>query len=385
MKKIKFKYISKNNVSRKIKLMCLVTSLSTVSSCGVTYNKTNDTNSLNNSNTYIESSISQDISINEETCIITEESNFEDETSIENSDTETDTSNIIEEEIVNIDIKSIELSEKEVSMYNTDYMISGELNDKINSYIKGYGASSSFIAINLNDGMTFGYNIDEKYSTASTIKVAFALYCFKEMDKGNGSLDELKLYEERFRRDGSGVLKNKKSGVEYSLRDLFYYTINYSDNVAYYMIHDRFYSEGYNDFLNSLGCKELYLKNGAKWGYIDARSMALIWQELYKYKDESENGKHLFDLLTNAEYNYIREGMENYESAHKSGWTPRETHDSGIVFASDDYIVVTLNNSGGSYKAKSQLLKICSCIEDVIDEYTLYKKENKNKQKTLTK
>ena len=140
-----------------------------------------------------------------------------------------------------------------------------------------------------------------------------------------------------------------------------------------------------NKYLKSLGCKNLYLNNGARWGYIDARSMALVWQEIYKYKDESEYGKHLFDILTNAEYNYMEQGMEHYESAHKSGWTPRETHDTGIVFAEDDYIVVTLNNANGNYSAKSQLLKISGCIEKVIDEYTLYKEQTIDKQKTLVK
>ena len=120
-------------------------------------------------------------------------------------------------------------------------------------------------------------------------------------------------------------------------------------------------------------------------GYIDARSMALVWQEIYKYKDETEHGKHFFNVLTNAEYNYMEEGMEHYESAHKSGWTPREIHDTWIVFAEDDYIVVILNNANGRYSAKSQLLKISGCIEKVIDEYTLYKEQTMEKQKTLVK
>ena len=289
------------------------------------------------------------------------------------------------EKIVNIDIKDDFFSNNGVSVCNSEFKISDNLINQIDNHIKNFGGDCSFIAVNLNDGMSFGYNVDKAYPTASTIKVAFSLYSFKEMDKGNGSLKELKLYEERFRRDGSGVLKNKASGVNYSLKDLFYYTIHYSDNVAYYIVHDRFYNEEYNTFLNNLGCNNLYLNSGAKWGKIDARSMALIWQEIYKYKDETENGKYFFEILTNADYNYIREGMEKYESAHKSGWTPRETHDSGIVFAKDDYIVVTLNNNNGNYSAKSQLLKISSCIEKVIDEYTLYKQENKDRQKNLKK
>lgn len=284
-----------------------------------------------------------------------------------------------------IDIKDDVFSTTEVTVCNSEFKLSEELNNKINNHIKNFGGDCSFIAVNLNDGMSIGYNVDKAYATASTIKVAFSFYSFKEMDKGNGSLEELKLYEERFRRDGSGVLKNKPSGTNYTLKELFYNTLHYSDNVAYYMVYDRFYGEGYNNFIKELGCNNLYLNNGRKWGEIDARSMALVWQEIYKYKDESENGKYLFELLTNADYNYIKQGMEKYESAHKSGWTPRETHDSAIVFANDDYIVVTLNKNNGNYSSKSQLLKISSCIEEVIDEYTIYKENNLQKEKVLTK
>ncbi len=285
----------------------------------------------------------------------------------------------IEEPKTIININELEFSDSEVSTDNTEFKLSDELTQKINNAINNYGGYCSFIAINLNDGMSFGYNVDKTYKTASTIKAPFSLYAFQEMDKGNGSLDELKTYEERFRRDGSGILKSKKSGTDYTLKDLFYYTINYSDNVAYYMVHDRFYNDSYNDFLKELGCSQLYLNNGAKWGQINARSMAIIWQEIYKYKDETENGKHLFELFTNADYNYIKEGMKKYKSGHKSGWTPTEIHDCAIVFAEDDYIVVILNNNNGNYSGKSQLLKISGCIEEVINEYTNYKKDNKAK------
>lgn len=353
MKKLNFKYINKNKITKNLKLLCVGMSLSLVL---VGCNKTMPNIKDNNSEI-----------------------------------TESIVSEIIEEDIVEevaefkLNINDINISNKELSFYNTDFSVSEELKEKINKHIKNYGGDCSFLAINLNDGMSFGYNIDKAYPTASTIKVAVSLYAFKEMDKGNGSLDELKVYEEKFRRGGSGVLQNRKSGTSYSLKDLFYYTIDYSDNTAYYMIHDRFYNKGYNEFLKQLGCNQLYLNNNAKWGKIDARSMALIWQEIYNYKDTTENSKYLFELLTNAKYNYIDEGMENYESAHKSGWTPRETHDSGIVFGPDDYIVVTLNNNNGNYSAKSQLLKISSSIEEVIDEYEYYKSNNLDKQKVLTK
>lgn len=364
MKKINISYINSNKrIFKNVKLIGIAAAVCLMTSCSVKEEQVIDGNKENLSNDIVieDTNLPDNVKVEKEN----NNENIIDEQVIEESD----------EQLVNIDISNIELSNSGVSTYNTDFEISEEVKNEINGYIKNFGASCSFIAVNLKDGMSFGYNIDASYKTASTIKAPVSLYGFKEMDNGNGSLEEEKLYEERFRYGGSGVLKNQKSGTNYSLKDLFYYTINWSDNVAYYMIHDRFCDEGYNEFLKELGCNNLYLNNGARWGMIDARSMALVWQEIYKYKDETENGKHLFELFTNAEYNYIKEGMKNYDSAHKSGWTQSQTHDSGIVFADDDYIVVTLNNNNGNYNAKTQLLRITGCIEKVIDEYKLYKEE----------
>jgi len=156
------------------------------------------------------------------------------------------------EEVTEINIKDDVFSNEEISINNSNFIISEELTNEIKKHINNFGGDCSFLVVNLNDGMSFGYNVDKAYSTASTIKVAFSLYSFKEMDKGNGSLEEQKLYEARFKRDGSGVLKNKSTGTNYSLKDLFYYTIHYSDNVAYYMVHDRFYDATYNDFFKRI-------------------------------------------------------------------------------------------------------------------------------------
>lgn len=359
MTKINKIEINKQKIGRAMKIICIYTSIGLTAI--LPFNNKNIKSSNNHNISFSQTEEDQEL-------LPSENIKFE---------------NIEEPKETIIDIKNSDFVNDKITINNTEFKISDETLKSLNNCINKFNGDCSFIVVNLNDGMSLGYNVDKVYSTASTIKVAFALYCFKQMDKGNGSLEELKMYEEKFRRDGSGILKNKKSGEKYSLKDLFYYTLHYSDNVAYYMVYDRFYNEDYNTFLAELGCNNLYLKNGARWGKIDSRSMALIWQEIYKYKGETENGKYLFELLTNADYNYIKEGMENYSSAHKSGWTPRETHDSGIVFANDDYIVVTLNNNNGNYSAKSQLLKISKHIEKVIDEYSLYKGQTKEKQKIL--
>ena len=68
-----------------------------------------------------------------------------------------------------INIKDDVFSTTEVTVCNSEFKLSEELNNKINNHIKNFGGDCSFIVVNLNDGMSIGYNVDKTYATASTI------------------------------------------------------------------------------------------------------------------------------------------------------------------------------------------------------------------------
>ncbi|MEG2289187.1 MAG: serine hydrolase [Clostridium sp.] len=261
-----------------------------------------------------------------------------------------------------------------INIQNSKFAISDELLAEINNVINGYEGKSSFYVVSMEDNMSFGYNPDVAFETASTIKAPFALYCFKEIAKGNASLDEEKIYEERFYRDGSGVLQYEPIGGVYTLKELLFYTINCSDNIAYYMIHDRFWDEGYNNMLRNLGCEQYYLPNGSKWGWASARSAALIWQEIYKFSKESTEGAIYFDMLLNAQYSYIKPGVPQYKSAHKSGWTELLCHDTGIVFAEKPYIIAVMTDNEGAWSGSEQIRRLTACSDKVMKEYGLWLK-----------
>jgi len=271
-----------------------------------------------------------------------------------------------------IDIVNDAFGPDVVQIRNTDFEISAALREKIETLIGGYGRKFAFYAVTLDETMSFGYNPDEIFHTASTIKAPYVLYCCKQIAEGIVGLDETKVYESRFHHNGSGVLKDKPFGEVYTVEELLYYAIHYSDNVAYYMLLDHFGKDGYNEMLKGLGCKNLYLVNGRNWSETSPRDFIIIWRSIYEFYGQCEAGRMYFDLLLNARHNLIKDALPEYQSAHKSGWSEIGYHDTGIVFSEIPYYIAVMTNSPGSASDQAFVSKLIRAVDDVMKEYGDY-------------
>lgn len=263
-----------------------------------------------------------------------------------------------------------------VCVNNSNYVIKDELLNEIYNIINSYGEDISFCVINLKDNMVMGYNPEDEYDTASTIKAPYVLYCLKEIEKGNGSLEEEMVYEEKYFIYGSGLIQNEPIGSVYTIEELIYNTINYSDNIAYNMLNYRFGEEGYNSMLEELGCDEYFLDGQFIWGKANAKSAALIWREIYRYGEESDLGKMYISILKEALYNYIQPGVPQYKTAHKSGWIDEQCHDTGIVYAKNPYVVAIMVDNGGNWSSSYEIELIATQINNIMDDYDYYCNNN---------
>lgn len=267
-------------------------------------------------------------------------------------------------------------------VHSTDFMISPTLKDEfdavINSSIKGF----SFYVTSIDKKISFGYNPDQKYSCASSIKGPYSLFCYKQLEKGVSSLDEVINYGNEFYSTGTGIMQNV-SQKSYTIRDILYNTIHYSDNIGYGMLYNHFGVEEYNLMIESLGCNYLKLTPYSKWGFASPREMVLVWQEIYNYKD-TEYGRIFFDDLSNAKYNFIKNSLPNKDIAHKSGYSIRGYNDHGIVFDTiTPYIIsIMLPYPDETDNHKEVLSKIVKLSDKVIEEYNIYLENNKAKELT---
>jgi len=265
--------------------------------------------------------------------------------------------------------------EDTLEILHTNFRPSEQLESEIMELIENYGTTCSLYMVNLEDYATFGYNSDTYISTASTIKCPFAYYCYKEIEKGNYSFDDTLLYKSGYYSNGTGVLKDSGSGTYYTVEDLLYYMIHYSDNVAYLMLQDYFGYEGYNEMMSKYGF-ETFLDDSVKWGKLSSHALGYIWTEIYDYKDQSEEGAILWDTLVNAGSNFLiwpfTEAGYDYQIAHKSGWASPGYHDSGIVLSEHPFVIVVMTDSDGKTRDSSFFYNIVLKLNELHDEYLEY-------------
>ena len=283
-----------------------------------------------------------------------------------------DVSDFADSKVSTIDIASKKYTSNTITVLDSDFKISDELLLEINNSINSYGAGVSFYIVSLNDGMTIGYNVDKGFETASSIKAPYALYIYKEIEAGNINPDQLISYEEKYYNKGTGIIKKSDFGTTYSVKDLVYYSLNDSDNIAHIMLHKNFGVKGYNDMLKNLGTKHLYLTAGNPWGYTSSRSAALVWQEIYNFSLQGNEGIEFLNILSNGKYNYFKEVMPTIPSASKTGFASKDVVETGIVFGEHPYIAIAIANKGGNIGAYTQVLKLVSYMNDIMNEYDVY-------------
>lgn len=81
-------------------------------------------------------------------------------------------------------------------------------------------------------GSRFGHRADQRFRSASTIKILIMAETFRQMEAGERSLDDAWTLTAGRKANGSGVLQEMSDGLELRLRDLLYLMISISDNTA---------------------------------------------------------------------------------------------------------------------------------------------------------
>lgn len=260
-----------------------------------------------------------------------------------------------------------------ITVLDSDFKISDETLNKLNNIIDSYGQSTSFYIVSLTDGMTVGYNVDRQFETASSIKAPYAFYIYQEITKGNIDPNQLITYRESYWNEGTGVVKFSSFGSTFTVKELLYYSINDSDNIAHMLLHGTFGVDGYNAMLRELGTKQLYLSPSGPWGFTSARSAAIVWHAIYNYSLESPDGIEFLNILSNGKYNYYKVVLPDTPSASKTGFAKKDVVETGIVFdARRPYIAIAMANKGGTVSAYSEVLKLIGCMDDIMTEYDAY-------------
>src|SRR6266403_1008109 len=111
-------------------------------------------------------------------------------------------------------------------------------------------------AKNLDTGVSYSFNGDERVRTASTIKVAVMIEAFTRVAEGRAKWTDELVLTKAPRYGGSGVLPELADGLRLTLRDCVNLMMVVSDNTATNMVLDYLTTDAVNARMNALGFKD---------------------------------------------------------------------------------------------------------------------------------
>jgi beta-lactamase class A len=114
-------------------------------------------------------------------------------------------------------------------------------------------------AKNLDTGLTYSFNGDERVPTASTIKVAVMIEVFSRVSEGRAKWTDELVLTKGARYGGSGVLPELGDGLRLTLRDCVNLMMVVSDNTATNMVLDYLTTDAVNSRMSALGFKDTRL------------------------------------------------------------------------------------------------------------------------------
>lgn len=224
-----------------------------------------------------------------------------------------------------------------------DYSQYESVDQVIEDLIVEYGFDRSQLGIvfsNLITGETYQLNPDQASHAASTNKVGTSVMYVDLINQGLLEWDTMLPFYESYVEEGGGEITNNPFQSSYSVEDLLYNSLVFSDNTAWNMLINYYY-ENFGNFqvdLVKLGeideiPEALYNINYATPWMLNQILIKVAtepqYQPLVQYMTQAQPGQR-FRL-------YVDEGMATKYGMYDTGY-----HDTGIYFDSNGQPIYTL-------------------------------------------
>lgn len=227
---------------------------------------------------------------------------------------------------------------------------------------------------NLATGESISIRGQEKFPSASLIKVPVLVALLDQVGQGRMQLDELSTMIARDRVGGSGVIKHLRTGTELSLEDLAWLMITLSDNTATNLLLDKLDIRTVGVKMEALGLPQSKIHSktfrretsiapdsSAKYGLGVATPDEMV--QLFSLLHEGRAVTPALDslairiLLANQDGNMMTRWVPSgVRVAHKTGSVDQARNDCGIMYTPAAPIalcVMTRENADTSYRVDS--------------------------------
>ncbi len=213
--------------------------------------------------------------------------------------------------------------------------------------LKGLSGVSVYYK-DLYSNKEYKYNTKQEYGISSIGKAPYITYVYYLASINKISLDDKIVYKPKHRKGGSGVLKDRKTGGSYTIRELCGYAIKDSDNTAISMLTEKVPVSQYKNFLKSIGYRDINKIRYVTGADVSAEDLMFFMEHINDFIENNKYGNELKQDMLKAGTPFIV--SDKYEIARKSGWWLANFHDMGIVYADRPYILVICSNKSGNFK-----------------------------------
>ena len=200
---------------------------------------------------------------------------------------------------------------------------------------------------NMDTGFTYSRNGNRQFFGASISKASYALYLYQRAERGEIDLNRHITYTSADWNGGSGIIRHRyRVGQTFTVRRTIQLNLYHSDNIATNMLRRTFGTQGYRNWLYSIGGTPSMFRYRIFNSQLTANEVGLFAQEIWRYyQSGGRYSEEFMRALLNNQYPFI---VSDYPVASKTGWTaPIAWHDMAIVHAPSPYILVILSQRQG--------------------------------------
>lgn len=238
-----------------------------------------------------------------------------------------------------------------------------ELVSKVQKLVEQSKGTWGIVLEDLNSGEKWEHNEQELFYAASVIKVPIMASVYRAVDRGDLSLMDLIILNEKEYVGGSGVLQHFTPGLSLPLQDIIMLMIIQSDNTATNLLIDlvgvddiqnsmkeagMVYSTFYNKLMlsksNPKGANRIaaadiaiLLHKMAMGDLVSGKASRQMVEVMKKQQVRDCLPERLPSPYSNFDY-----GMTPWELANKTGWIPGTRHDAGIFYVGDRKLIATV-------------------------------------------
>ena len=230
------------------------------------------------------------------------------------------------------------------------------MNDYLLKPLRSISGKVGFYYKNLITGETVSFQEDLPLQAASVIKIPILIEAFTRLENGTLHKSDLFTVKKEDKLPSCGALTYMHDGLEVTLEDLYTLMIILSDNTATNLLIKHLGMEQINETMQKLGCKQIKLNRllfdseksalGIE-NYISAGDIAFLLEKMYLGELVSkEASAEMIRILKNQRLNgkipfYIH---GKADIAHKTGEDDGITHDVGIVYGKEPFIICFCGN-----------------------------------------